>query len=241
VRTLDGFVDRDEGEWPLARTAWTRLYLDPEGTRLTAKPGGSERAVSFDALGDGVTFWAEPVAEETEITGPVAAKLFVSSSTVDADLFLVLRAFDPDGREVVFQGAVDPHTPIAQGWLRASHRKLDQRLSTEYRPYHTHDEVQPLTPGEIYELDVEIWPTSIVLPAGHRIALTVRGGDYEYPELEEAAGLSHFKGTRMRGCGIYVHDDPEDRPDAVFGGTTTLHAGGEHPSSVLLPVVPSRE
>ena len=104
---------------------------------------------SFEALGDGVTFLDPPLEQETEITGPSRAKLFVSSSTTDADLFLVLRVFDPDGKEVTFQGAIDPHTPIAQGWLRASHRKLDPELSTPYRPYHTHDEKQPLTPGEV--------------------------------------------------------------------------------------------
>ena len=69
---------------------------------------------------------------------------------------MILRVFDPDGPGGHFQGAIDPHTPIGQGWLRASHRKLDPGLSTEYRPYHTHDELQPLTPGEPVELDVEI-------------------------------------------------------------------------------------
>ncbi len=47
-------------------------------------------------------------------------------------------------REVTFKGALDPHTPIAQGWLRASHRNLDPKKSRRYRPYHTHDEAQPL-------------------------------------------------------------------------------------------------
>ncbi len=61
-------------------------------------------------MGDGVTFLTEPMTEETEITGPVAAKLHVSSSTSDADLFLVLRVFSPDMKEIVFQGALDPHT-----------------------------------------------------------------------------------------------------------------------------------
>ncbi len=70
-------------------------------------------------------FLTPPLEQETEITGPSAAKLVVSSSTSDADLFLVIQVFAPDGKEVVFQGALDPHTPIAQGWLRASHRKLD--------------------------------------------------------------------------------------------------------------------
>jgi hypothetical protein len=55
----------------------------------------------------------------------MAAKLFVSSETTDADLFLVVRLFDPDDQEVTFMGALDPNTPLAQGWLRASHRALD--------------------------------------------------------------------------------------------------------------------
>src|SRR6185312_2884725 len=104
----------------------------------------------------------------------------VLSSTEDADIFVVLRVFAPDDGEVVFQGALDPHTPIGQGWLRASHRKLDPALSTPYRPYHSHDERQRLTPGEPVELDIEIWPTSIIVPPGYRIALTIRGKDYEH-------------------------------------------------------------
>lgn len=238
IRTLEGMVDRDEHEWPLARTRWTRRYLDATDGRLGASPGG-DASVAYDPLEEGVTFVQDPLEEETEITGPLAARLYISSASTDADLFLVLRAFAPDGREVVSQGAVDPHTPIGQGWLRASHRKLDKRLSTESRPVHTHDEVQPLIPGRVYELQVEIWPTCIVLPPGHRIALTVLGRDYQYTE-GDATGLSHFEGTHMRGSGIYVHDDPVDRPREIYGQPVTLHTGARHPSSVLLPVIPPR-
>ena len=147
----------------------------------------SERSIVYDALGAGVTFVSAPLDLETEITGPLAAKLFVSSSTADADMFVVFRVFTPDMREVVFMGAIDPHTPIAQGWLRASHRKLDPTLSTEYRPYHAHDESQPLKPDEIVPLDIELWPTSIVVPSGHRLALTVRARDYEWAKRPERA------------------------------------------------------
>jgi uncharacterized protein len=218
VRHADGtFVERAESEWPLARTEWTRWEF---GTG------------SYDALGEGLTFMGAQLDSETEITGPAAAKLFVSSSTEDADLFVVLRAFDPDGEEVVFQGAIDPHTPVAQGWLRASHRKLGPDLSEAYRPYHSHDEKQPLTPGEVYEMDVEIWPTSLVLPAGYRLAFTVRGKDYEY---SKASGerLTTFR-NELRGSGPFLHDDPDDRPPDVFGGTVTIHPG----SYLLLPFVP---
>ena len=149
--------------------------------------------------------------------------------------------FDPDGAEVVLQGAVDPHTPIGQGWLRASHRKLDLERSEPWRPWHTHDEVQPLVAGEPVEVDVEIWPTSIVVPVGYRVGLSVRGTDYAFEGTEEAAELSHFKGSKMRGVGIYTHADPDHRPADVYGGITTVHAGPAHPSTVLLPVIPTKE
>jgi len=239
IRTEGGFVGRDEHEWPLARTEWTKLYLDPAKLRLEDRPVADPGAVGYDATGDGVTFTTPPLEAQTEITGPVAARLFVSSETTDADIFLVLRVFRPDDSEVVFQAAVDPHGPIGQGWLRVSHRKLDPDLSTHYRPYHTHDEVEPLTPGEVYEIDVEIWPTSIVVPAGHRIALTVRGKDYEYPG--GPAELSHFKGSAMRGSGIYLHDDLDDRPAETYGQEVTLHLGGERDAYIQLPVIPPRD
>jgi predicted acyl esterase len=238
VRHVDHFVERHENEWPIARTQWTRFHLAPDGLRLAREPARSAGAVTYDAMGDGATFLSAPLDAATEITGPLAAKLFVSSSTTDADLFLVFRVFTPDMKEVVFMGAIDPHTPIAQGWLRASHRRLDPKLSTPYRPYHTHDQKQPLRPGEVVELDVEIWPTCIVVPAGHRIALTVRGKDYEWQKTT-GAKLSNFK-NELLGCGPFLHNDPRDRPPAVFGGKVTLHMGPQHPSYILLPVIPKK-
>ena len=238
VRHIDRFVERHEDEWPIQRTQWTRFHLDPDGHQLATSPVNTAGTVSYDATGAGVTFIAPPLAQDTEITGPLSARLFVSSSTTDADLFVVFRVYTPDLQEVVFMGAIDPHTPIAQGWLRASHRKPDPQLSTEYRPYHTHDEKQPLQPGEIVRLDIELWPTSIVVPAGYRIALTVRGRDYEWQQ-STGARLSNFK-NELLGCGPFLHDDPRDRPEAVFGGKVTLHCGGPHAASILLPVIPAR-
>lgn len=236
VRHEHKFVERMESEWPLARTQWTKFYLDPEGLTLGRVPVKGAGSVTYDGLGEGVTFLLPALKEEMEITGPSAAKLFVSSSTTDADLFLVLRVLTPDMKEVVFQGALDPHTPVSQGWLRASHRKLDPTLSVPYRPYHTHDEKQPLTPGQAYEIDVEIWPTCIVVPAGYRIALSVRGKDYVYP------GGSGGKLSNMRneftGCGPFLHHDSRDRPPGIFGGKVTLHSGSDRPSYILLPVIP---
>jgi predicted acyl esterase len=233
VRHVDRFVERHENEWPIARTQWTKFYLQ-KGFQL-GKNSSGEGTVSFQALGDGVTFLSEPLEKETEITGPLAAKLRISSSTEDADLFLVFRVFSADLREVTFMGAIDPHTPIAQGWLRASHRKLDAKLSTPWRPYHAHDEKQPLKKNEAVTVDVELWPTSIVVPAGYRLALSVRGKDYEW-QSSTGARLSNFK-NELRGCGPFLHDDPRDRPASVFGGITTLHLGDSY---LLVPVVPAK-
>ena len=237
VRRVGGFVERAENEWPLARTRWTRFYLGAAAT-LSELSDTSSKALAFDALGDGLTFVSRPLEKEMELTGPLAARLFVSSSTKDADLFLVFRVFTPDLREMTFQGAIDPHTPVAQGWLRASHRKLDPALSTEYRPYHAHDEQAFLRSGEVVRLDIELWPTSIVVPAGYRLALSVRGRDYEW-QASTGARLSNFK-NELRGCGPFLHDDPRDRPADVYGGRTTLHLDKDNPSYLLLPVIPEK-
>ena len=233
------FGARAEDEWPLNRTRWTKFHLDPADGLLKISAAARKATLNFDAMGDGVTFMTAPLTQAMEITGPIAAKLFVSSSTSDADLFVIVRVFSPDLKEVVYQGAIDPHTPIAQGWLRASHRKLDLDRSLPYRPYHSHDVEEPLRDGEVVELDVEIWPTSIVAPAGYRIALTIRGKDYAYGGAS-GGKLSNFK-NELTGCGPFLHDDPHDRPPEIFDGVTTLHFGRKTPNYVLLPVIPAAE
>ncbi|MBL6769507.1 MAG: CocE/NonD family hydrolase [Alphaproteobacteria bacterium] len=232
------FVERFEQDWPLPSTNWSKFYLNYENMTLDETAPSNSQTISYDPMGDGVTLTTKPLEEEMEVTGPMAAKLFVSSESADADLFLVVRAFYPDFKEVVFKGALDPHTPIAQGWLRASHRKLDDALTRPDRPYHTHDEKQPLNPGEIYELDIEIWPSCISLPKGFRIALSVRGRDYVYPGGADD-GLSNMK-NKFTGVGPFLHDDPRDRPLDIFGKTVTLHNTEAQKSYVLLPVIPKK-
>jgi predicted acyl esterase len=93
-----------------------------------------------------------------------------------------------------------------------------------------------LTPGQAVTLDVELWPTSIVIPAGHRLALSVRGRDYIYAE-KTGLKLSNFK-NELLGCGPFLHNDPRDRPRAVFDGETTLHFDADAQPYLLLPVIP---
>lgn len=226
---------RKEHEWPLKGTKWTKLYLHAGGKgKLDPNPPKAKRSRTFRALTRGITLRTAPLKEETEITGPMSAKLFISSNTVDADLFVTVQAFSPRNREVYFQGTVDPKTPLAQGWLRASHRKLDEELSEPWRPYHTHDDKQPLTPERIYELDVEIWPQCIVLPKGFQLSINIAGQDFDRPGPAVAAYVP------SRGSGPFLHDHPVDRSKDVFGGRTTLHTGPNHQSYLLVPIIPKR-
>jgi len=236
VRSVDAtFKVRAESCWPLERTSWTRYYLHSGSRTLSNGFPSRVNSLTYETTGDGLLYELD-VEQKTEITGPISAKLFVETTAQDLDLFLVVRVFDPKGEEVVFHGALDPHTPVAQGWLRASQRALDPELSEPYRPVHTHEHVEPVEPGTVYELDVEVWPTCIVVPAGHTIRLSVRGKDYVYPG--EPAHLSNMPNP-MTGVGPFVHAEPLDRDPTVFDGTVTVHTGGERASYLLLPMIPS--
>ena len=230
IRHVDRFVTRHESEWPLARTDWSRMYLDANGLGLTTSPPIQEDAASYQAPGAGVEFVSEPMSVETEFTGPLSAVLWIKSATSDMDLFVTVRAYDPQGNEVLFRGATDPLVPIAQGWLRASHRKTNPQKSSIGQPHHDHQEVEPLNPGETYRVEVEIWPTSIVLPPGFRLAVRIDGRDFE---------REGEKGPR-KGSGPFLHTDPQDRPIAKFAGKNTILTGGKYDSHLVLPRIPSR-
>jgi predicted acyl esterase len=213
--------------WPFPQTQWTRFYLDAAGKTLAREPASMTASMTYLALGAGVTFTTAPFEHDVEIVGPVKAKLFVSSSTPDMDIFATVCAFDAQGNEMTFIGAPEPKCPVTQGWLRVSQRKTDPQRSTEYLPYYPHDERAPLAPGEITEVDLEIWPMGLALEKGSRLTLTIQGKDFERPGATGA----------MRGVAWFTHDDPTDRPAEIFGGTNTIHTGGAHQSYLLLPVL----
>lgn len=230
VRHVDRFEARAEHAWPLERTQWQRLYLDAVTRTLSSEPPQATAEVSYRAPGRGVEFSTAPMATETEFTGPLALVLWVRSTSVDMDLFVTVRAYDPAGNEVVFRGATDPAVPIAQGWLRASHRKTDPVRSRPWQPCLPHDEIQALQPGKDYRVDVEIWPTSIVLPAGYRLAVRVDAQDFA---RENASGP-------RKGSGPFLHTDPVDRDLRRLEGENTILTGGRFDSHLVLPLIPRR-
>ncbi len=229
VRAVDDTVRRvvTGADWPLPGTKWTRLYLDAAAGSLAPSPPRAAAGAAYDAVGEGLSFTTAPLERELELAGPIVAKLWVSSSTDDMDIFATLRAFGPDGREATFFSATEPRAPVSQGWLRVSHRRIDPGRSREWQPWHTHDALEPLAPGEVAEVDVEIWPASVALPAGWRLALTLQGVDFQRPGEP---------GT-PRGSGWFLHDDPQDRPPARFHGRHTVHTGPARPAHLLLPVL----
>ena len=217
------FFWRFEDEWPLARTQWTPYFLN--AASMTMTPSGHTHpvtSVGYTGKHGIAEFRTAAFAKDTEITGPLKAKLFVSSSTADMDLFVDIRQIDASGKEVTVETTYTSAGPIAKGWLRASHRKTDPAQSLPYQPYHTHDEVQKLTPGEIVAVEVEIWPTSMVFPKGSSLLFSVSAVDGKVP-------------------GQFYHTDPTDRPADVFiDGIYTLHTGGNYDAHLLLPIIPAR-
>lgn len=220
VRTPEGGEFRDEQEWPIARTVFTPTALDARSGTLVATPGEAA-SVSYPAPDGGCVFYSAPFAEDTEVTGPVCLSLWAESDTDDMDVFVTMFYVGADGHEVVFEDASSLHGPITKGWLRASHRELDEELSTPGRPLHRHTSPLPLPPGEPVLLQVEIIATSIVFRAGSRLGLAIESHDRSEP-------------TR------FLHNDPVDRAPSIFSGTNTIHTGDKHASSLLLPIVPKR-
>jgi uncharacterized protein len=233
------YVLRKENEWPIARTEWTSMHLDLGRHRLSDEVPLEEAAETFDALGAGVELRTAPFATETEITGPLSCRLWVSSSATDADVFVALRLLDPAGDEVLFEGAVDPRVPLTLGWLRASHRELDPEKSLPYRPYHPHTSRQPLTPGEPVELAIEIWPTCIVVPSGYTLGLSILGRDFDHGL--DTTDLPLPSAMPFTGVGPFRHDDSDDRPvEALEKLRITVLSGPKYPSELLVPVIPTR-
>jgi predicted acyl esterase len=228
---------RFENEWPIARTHWTKMYLDiardtpvkgetAAGSLLPQQPKAGKQVAYSTGPGhyrpvhgeSGISFETPPMAADTEVTGPLVLNLWVSSTSEDMDIYATIRNIGADGKDVCEIGQRgEPVGCVTKGWLRASHRRLDPDKSLPYRPYHAHDRREWLSPGEIVECQVEIWPTSMVFRKGHKLRLDITPRD--------GAGTGHF-----------THYNA----DYNAGATNTVYSGGEHPSWLLLPVIPAK-
>ena len=197
-----------EHEWPIARTQYTKYYLTSTQNLLTYAPVESPSKLTYQALGSLenpqlLQFTTPPFEKETEITGHIVAHLNVSMSAnpgnptpQDIDLFITLRHISPQGKEVLYTGTAGDPVPLCKGWLRISMRSVNKdhirnRSWLPHRDYYSTD-VRPVIPGEVYPVDVEIWPSNVIVEKGGKIVLEVASGD-------------------TQGSGLFQHNSPEDR------------------------------
>jgi len=166
---------RYEHEWPLSRTKWAKFYLRENGLLAESLPTTNEIPDTFNNMP-----WLKPgqevpcvkystavLTEDIEVTGPSTLYLFASLSSQDADWIVEIRDVDSSGAEKL----------VSMGWLKASHREIDESKSLPYQPFHPHTRSLPVTPGQVYEYAIEIRETSMVFKAGHRIQLVIKGQD----------------------------------------------------------------
>jgi predicted acyl esterase len=135
------------------------------------------------------------------------------------DLFVAIQKLDAAGAIVPFAYyAQFEDGPVALGWLRVSHRELDETRSTPWQPVLAHRREQKLAPGEIVPVDMEIWPSGTRFDAGQALRLVIQGRDiYDYPKPS-----------------VYARHE-----ETVNAGDHVLHTGGEYDAQLLVPVVPA--
>lgn len=216
--------ERGEDDWPIPRTDYVPLYLDARDQSLREEPVEEAATVRYDV--DDAPAETEQVQFQTifdaatELTGYMKLKLWVEADGADdMDLFVTVDKVDRTGDRVPFATQTLYETgPVAFGWLRASHRELDEERSTPQQPVHSHTDERTLEPGEVVPVEIEIWPSSTAFAAGEGLRLTIAGSDiYPDPATE-----------------YYCH-----RP-LVNAGDHVVHTGESYDSHLLVPVVPDR-
>ncbi|RSL56817.1 hypothetical protein CEP53_006692 [Fusarium sp. AF-6] len=222
------FSRRKETEWPISRTKYTKFFLTKSG-KLTADVATEAGVLQYDAQHGELNLRTGPFPEKTEITGHPLAHLLVSvadkegSRPTDMDIFITIRHYDQEGEEVFYTGTTGEPVPVVKGWLRLSLRKVDEsnpahKTYLPHRNYYSTD-VQPVEPGVVYETDVEIWPTNVVVGKGHTLGLQISGHD-------------------TQGSGLFEHTHPKDRAESIFKGWNQVHVGPDEQSYLVLPVIP---
>lgn len=219
---------RQESEWPLARAVEACYHLRSEGG-LSLRAPGEEAPDRYDydpadpvptrggallmspefpagpldqrvveARPDVLTFTSDPVPEDLEVTGPVRVVLWASSSAPDTDFVARLCDVHPDGRSM----------NLTDGVLRARHRGLSRGEAPSL-----------IEPGRPYEYDIDLWATSNVFRAGHRIRLQVTSSCFP-------------RWDRNPNSGRELGADAEPRV-----ARQAIHHDRDHPSRLVLQLV----
>lgn len=216
--------------FPPASVTSTKYYLDARTRSLsTAAPEtGAEATYRVDANPDAVSFLTR-FDEETVLVGYPKAHLFVEARDADdMDLFVLvqkldrwgtpLQAFTVPNQSAIAHDLTDHGATIlrykgSDGRLRVSARHLDETLTTDDVPAHTFDRVEKLSPGEVAEVEIDLFPVGLRFHAGEQLRFVVSS--------------RNLLGTLMPAIREYV---------GANAGTHVVHTGGEHASYLQLPV-----
>ncbi len=222
---------RNENEWPLARTKYKKLFLDARSRSLKTGQAKVRSQIRYDAPGDEsrcpAAYREERAqfdyvfSQATELTGHMKLRLWVEAiGADDMDIFIAIQKFDRQGRYVPFAAfSALEDGPVALGWLRASHRELDEKRSTPYRPWLSHRRTLKLKRGVPVPVEIEIWPSGTRFAAGEKLRVVVQGSDiYRYARWIVLA--RHLK--------------------TVNAGAHAIHTGGKYDSHLLIPVIPHK-
>ena len=164
---------RFENEWPLARTEWTKFYLQPKGRLSTTSPRPNkpdtftQPAPYQDPTVYCLRYSTGPLDKDMEVTGPLALYLNASIDIDDTNWMADLVDVDPDGNRQL----------VSAGYLKAAYRALDTAKSLPYHPIHPRQDPIPVPPGEVVEYAIAMMPTSNVFRKGHSMELIIRNQD----------------------------------------------------------------
>lgn len=164
---------REEDAWPLERTRWRPLYLT--GSGLAAEPPAAAAQITFGTRDEGACFqW--PVPADTELTGPMALRLFVEvHGADDVNLFAGVEKWRGQ-RYVPFEGSYGfGRDRVSTGWQQASLRALDEQASRPFDPVPAFTHREPLAPGQVVGVDIALGPSATLFRAGETLRLVVAG------------------------------------------------------------------
>lgn len=208
---------KSSNEWPMPGTRWTPFYLHAKGLLSEHEHWPNEGATTFEDSPfshGGARFATPAMVEATEICGPIALKLYGSTTDVEVLWFVSLWLASAEARD---GNAAGKETLLTRGWLRGSQRALDTERSTPWQPVHLHTKREPLTPNQVYEFDVELRPYGILLKPGESLAVRVRCADDD-PAETFLDRIAQGAMTRPRAAQVSVHHS------------------AQYPSHLLLPV-----
>jgi len=189
-------------------------YPDPDWSHFS----GLGTAVMEDGVPNPVrkilTFTSAPMSEDLEVIGNIVLNLWASSDQTDTDFFVRLTDQLPDSEQV--PGMPPRGRMLTRGWLKASHAcTKDEAKSLPYRPYYRHDAPQPIEPGEVYKFEIEVWATACCFSKDHRIRVDLACYDSNAFDFG-----GHYYGLKV--------------------GRDTVYHDRDHPSHIVLPVIPKR-